>query len=151
MNSNSLSGRLAQLINSRAGRGLCLDYLCEQNPESTREQIRGALKYLVRSGQVICSGTNRNALYSSLAPNGSLGVSTDKSTTAASTPRGMKSAEVVLPQAVEIQWGPSPSGARGQWTGIDWSAAMSRPGCQDHLKHPSRRGHGLVMHGERMA
>ena len=50
MNSTSLSGRLAQLIHSRAGRGLCLDYLCEQIPGSTREQVRGSLKYLVKSG-----------------------------------------------------------------------------------------------------
>ena len=39
----------------------------------------------------------------------------------------------------------------GNLTGVDWSRSMSRPGCQDHLKHPSRRGSRLVMHGERMA
>ena len=39
----------------------------------------------------------------------------------------------------------------GNLTGVDWDHAMSRPGCQDHLKHPSRRGSRLVMHGERMA
>ena len=39
----------------------------------------------------------------------------------------------------------------GNLTGVDWGYAMSRPGCQDHLKHPSRRGNRLVMHGERMS
>ena len=39
----------------------------------------------------------------------------------------------------------------GNLTGVDWGYAMSRPGCQDHLRHPSRRGNRLVMHGERMA
>ena len=39
----------------------------------------------------------------------------------------------------------------GNLTGVDWDYAMSRPGCQDHLRHPSRRGNRLVMHGERMA
>lgn len=30
--------------------------------------------------------------------------------------------------------------------GIDWSMSIRRPGCQDHLKHPSRRGDKRVPH-----
>ena len=30
--------------------------------------------------------------------------------------------------------------------GIDWSMSIHRPGCQDHLKYPSRRGDKLVPH-----
>lgn len=30
--------------------------------------------------------------------------------------------------------------------GVDWSMSIHRPGCQDHLKCPSRRGDNLVMH-----
>lgn len=32
------------------------------------------------------------------------------------------------------------------YKGVDWSASLSRPGCQDHLKHPSRRGDDRVPH-----
>jgi hypothetical protein len=28
--------------------------------------------------------------------------------------------------------------------GVDWSHSLQRPGCQDHLKYPSRRGDELV-------
>ena len=27
--------------------------------------------------------------------------------------------------------------------GVDWSTSIMRPGCQDHLQHPSRRSDGL--------
>lgn len=30
--------------------------------------------------------------------------------------------------------------------GVDWSMSIHRPGCQDHLKYPSRRGDQLVPH-----
>lgn len=30
-----------------------------------------------------------------------------------------------------------------KFTGVDWSTSTMRPGCQDHLKHPSRRSDGL--------
>ncbi len=38
--------------------------------------------------------------------------------------------------------GSTPS--KENFTGIDWSTSLQRPGCQDHLRHPSRRGHKLV-------
>ena len=30
--------------------------------------------------------------------------------------------------------------------GIDWSHSVQRPGCQDHLQYPSRRGDEYVPH-----
>lgn len=38
----------------------------------------------------------------------------------------------------------------GVFRGVDWSVSTSRPGCMDHLQHPSRRGDELVMHQQRM-
>lgn len=35
---------------------------------------------------------------------------------------------------------------REQFKGVDWSMSIHRPGCQDHLKCPSRRGEKLVYH-----
>jgi hypothetical protein len=32
---------------------------------------------------------------------------------------------------------------RQAFTGVDWSASLMRPGCQDHMKHPSKRADGL--------
>lgn len=34
----------------------------------------------------------------------------------------------------------------GTWLGTDWSRAMLRTGCQDHLQYPSRRGDARVFH-----
>ena len=34
----------------------------------------------------------------------------------------------------------------GTYTGTDWTGATMRSGCQDHTKHPSRRGDTYVMH-----
>jgi hypothetical protein len=37
----------------------------------------------------------------------------------------------------------SPVIAPKPFTGVDWSTSTQRPGCQDFLKCPSRRGDGL--------
>ena len=34
--------------------------------------------------------------------------------------------------------------------GVDWSHSTQRPGCMDHLQHPSRRGDELVPHMGKM-
>jgi len=34
----------------------------------------------------------------------------------------------------------------GDYAGTDWSRSTMRPGCQDHLQHPSRRGDERVEH-----
>lgn len=34
------------------------------------------------------------------------------------------------------------------FTGVDWSYSTSRPGCQDFLKYPSRRGDNLFPYKE---
>jgi hypothetical protein len=34
------------------------------------------------------------------------------------------------------------------WSGVDWSHSISRPGCQDFLDHPSRRGDALFPYKE---
>lgn len=42
--------------------------------------------------------------------------------------------------AAVIHYTPKP------FTGVDWTTSLLRPGCQDHLQHPSRRGNDLVPH-----
>ena len=40
-----------------------------------------------------------------------------------------------MPCAVPVQ----ATNKNGTYTDADWASSMSRPGCQDHLLHPSRR------------
>ena len=47
-----------------------------------------------------------------------------------------------MPRAVPVQ-ATNPSGF---YTGANWAYSMSRPGCQDHLLHPSRRGDARLFH-----
>lgn len=144
----SFRHRISQFINSRAGRGLSLDHICEQFPEISRKQIQNALSYLIASDAIFRNGPrSKKALYSSLKPNGSLGTSDCNVKTVASTPALIKRASVEWPSDVKIQDCTSPHIAPGLWTGTDWSQAMIRPGCRDHLQHPSRRGDRRVMHG----
>lgn len=53
-----------------------------------------------------------------------------------------------MPAPVTIQ--PAPKSGKSAvyeaFRGIDWSMSIHRPGCQDHLKYPSRRGDNLVQH-----
>jgi hypothetical protein len=37
---------------------------------------------------------------------------------------------------------------RPVFKGVDWSISTTRPGCLDHLKHPSRRSDGLHTYRE---
>ena len=39
--------------------------------------------------------------------------------------------------------GPPP---RDPYLGADWTSSMLRPGCQQHLQCPSRRGNARVFH-----
>lgn len=140
-----LRDRVEHLIHHCKGKGLSLDYLCQQLPDLEREQIRNALKASVKRGQIMRHGSIRYPLYQSLLPNSSMGHGQDV-LTAASVPPEMSrhqpaaQTRIGWPEGVQVQCGPSPSGAPGHWTGTDWSHATQRPGCLDHLRHPSRRG-----------
>lgn len=45
------------------------------------------------------------------------------------------------PAPVEVK---RPIFDRPVFAGVDWGTSTMRPGCQDHLQHPSRRGNALV-------
>ena len=147
----TLREQLEHLIHGTPGRGLSLDLLCEQLPDAGREAVRDSLKHLVKTGQLIRHGTIRYPLYQSLLPNGSLGTSLEVQT-AASVPTSISrqqagaAAAVRWPDDVKVQRLPTLKRSGGQWTGVDWSQSVQRPGCQDHLAIPSRRGDQLVPH-----
>ena len=147
---NTLREQLERLIHGTPGRGLSLDFLCEQLPDAGREAVRNSLKYLVKLGVVMRHGTIRFPLYQSLLPNGSLGtglqVYTAASVPAAISQQQAGAAAVRWPEDVKVQRATAPRRAGGQWMGVYWSNSVQRPGCQDHLAVPSRRGDKLVPH-----
>lgn len=148
---HTLRGQLHHLVSSRPGRGMSLDFICGEMPGFSRQQVRDSLKHLVKTGQLIRHGTIRYPLYQSLAPNGSLGVSLQIQTAASipAPPAGKapaRVAEVIWPDGLKVQCGVTPARLRGQWQGVDWSHSVARPGCQDFLQIPSRRGDEWVAH-----
>ena len=139
---NTLREQLERLIHGTPGRGLSLDFLCEQLPDAGREAVRNSLKYLVKLGVVMRHGTTRYPLYQSLLPNGSLGGAYMETRTGASASRA--GSAVWWPDDVKVQRLPTTRRAGDQWMGVDWSNSVQRPGCQGHLAIPSRRGDQLV-------
>lgn len=145
-----LSLRLTRLLNARPGRGVSLDALCELAPDVSRDQVRNALKYLVKIGQAARLGTLRNPLYQSLIPNGAVSTDAKINTTSSVAGPPRANAKVVWPENVRVQYGPSPSGLTGQWEGVNWASATVRDGCNDFLDIYSRRGDLRVPHGSSM-
>lgn len=141
---NTLREQLERLIHGTPGRGLSLDFLCEQLPDAGREAVRNSLKYLVKLGLVMRHGSIRYPLYQSLLPNESLGGAYMETRTGASAKRA--GSAVWWPDDVKVQHVTALRRASGQWMGVDWSQSVQRPGCQDHLAIPSRRGDKLVPH-----
>ena len=139
----TLRGQIERLLHGRTGRGLSLDYLCEQLPDASREAVRNSLKYLVKLGLAMRHGTTRHPIYQSVRPNGSLGADLKVRTAAAES---MATRDVQWPDDVKVQHVGTLQRLRGPWRGIDWSQAVQRPGCQDHLAVPSRRGDVRVPH-----
>lgn len=143
MKADTLRDRLQHLVAAHPGRGISLDFIASEMAEFSRQQVRDSLKHLVKTGRLIRHGMIRYPLYQSLAPNGALGVSM-QITTAASMPTAQ--ARKTIARAIEVVW---PAGLKvqhvvtkkaRQWPGVDWSCSIGRPGCQDFLKIPSRRG-----------
>lgn len=131
----TIRSRLLTCLASHTGCGISLDYICEQleGPDLSREQIRNNLKALVKAGRLIRRGTIRKPIYQSLEP--------------AATFLAAKLQARKPPVHVETQHIPtSPHLKSAEFLGVDWSTSISRPGCQDHLKYPSRRGDKRVMH-----
>lgn len=144
MTANTLTSRVAKVIHRYAGRGVSLEHVAQQFPDTAREQIRGAIKNLMRLNQIMRTGP---ALYISLAPNGSLGT-TDCSlhTVASTTP--LTASETRQPAGLSVLRGPAAD--IGTWRGIDWSNSTCRPGCLDHEAVPSRRGDARIPYGTPM-
>ena len=150
MSENAVIREQVERLLNQNGRVLGLDLIVEQLVPAPRETVRAAIKHLVKVGKIIQVGTNRNSAYQSVLPNNSMGSDMKISTAASVQSRApaRAPASVTWPEGVKVQRLPSLASERlhGQWTGVDWSNSVQRPGCQDHLSVPSRRGDQLVPH-----
>ena len=61
-------------------------------------------------------------------------------------PRPKPEAEIVYPEGYQHSVSATPAIHRIAYQGESWPNSTLRPGCQDHLQHPSRRGDVLVEH-----
>ena len=131
----TIRSRLLNFMGGHTGSGVSLDYICEslESADLSREQIRNNLKALVKAGRLIRRGTIRKSIYQSLEPGAKF--------------LSARMRVYKVPAHVETQHIPtSPHLKSAEFLGVDWSTSIARPGCQDHLKYPSRRGDRCVPH-----
>lgn len=143
----TIQQQVNHLLVSLDGRGASLPRLYEMLPSLTSLQVRGALKKLVSSGAAIRHGSQRSPVYQSVMRTGSWSIKPDpapkKPRTEAKQPPEQQ--RVHWPDGLQIKVWPT-SRKAGPFAGVDWSQAMSRPGCKDHELVPSRRGDVRVWH-----
>lgn len=133
---STLRAQLLRLLHERPGRGLSLDFICQQLEAShSRQQVRDSIKALVKDGALLRQGSTRFPLYQIVAPAGQPG-------TVLISGRRL----VHWPDGLQVQHLPTHEHWRQDFAGMDWSNSVQRPGCQDHLLIPSRRGDQLIAH-----
>lgn len=126
----TLRQRLEAILLVPPWRAVALERLYDLLPDCSHDQVRSAIKYLVKRGLVITQGTPRQSAYQ--------GVMGATATPAPTPPREA----IIWPAGLQVQIVPTSAhlAARGTFTGVNWTQSLQRPGCQDHLLHPSRRG-----------
>lgn len=143
--------RLESILIVPPFRTLGLTTLHQLIPEHSRESIRAGLKAAVKRGTIVRDGTQRWPVYQSTAkvlPETPQFLPEPKKSRAAGAPKLGASTPVRWPDEVKVQIGSTSAWLShgGPFAGVDWSRATMRPGCLDHLKHPSRRGDRRVPH-----
>ncbi|MDD2730379.1 hypothetical protein [Malikia sp.] len=136
--------RLEALLLTPAYPSMSLDHLCDLLPDVSRDQVRHGLNYLRFLKRIIRTGTNVQPIYQ-----GVMGIQpTQPAMTKPAKPAKPAAPPdppprtVIWPADLQIQTAPTSAhlAARGSFGGVNWANATQRPGCQDHLLHPSRRG-----------
>lgn len=139
----TLRQRLEAILLAPPCQAITLDRLYSLLPDQTHQQVRDGLNYLRKLGRIVQHGSNVRPIYQGVLPTHPAPVSLAKPATPPDPSRRM----VIWPAGLKIQVAtPSALATRGTWAGPDWSHATQRPGCQDHLQYPSRRGDQRVMH-----
>lgn len=148
----TLRQRIETTLLLHPGRGVALTRLYELLPGAATIQVRQRLKDLTKAGRVIRHGTIRYPTYQLVRAGDPLHRPAAASVAPAHSQHGQpkdqtaaRPSSMTWPDAVQVQRLLT-SVRSVPFSGIDWAAAMSRPGCQDHLLVPSRRGDVRVQH-----
>lgn len=143
----TLRQRVEATLLLHPGRGVALTRLYELLPDATPTRVRMTMKNLLQAGRAIRHGTTRYPAYQLVREGDPLhrpaGVARASSRTSDAMATGTVAA--TWPPDVRVQHIPA-KGRINPFPGVDWSSAISRPGCQDHLLVPSRRGDVRVPH-----
>lgn len=138
----TLRQRLEAILLAPPCQAITLDRLYSLLPDQTHQQVRDGLNYLRKLGRIVQHGSNVRPIYQGVLPTHPAPVSLAKPATPPDPSRRM----VIWPAGLQVQIAPTSAhlAARGPFNGVNWTASIQRPGCQDHLLHPSRRGDQLV-------
>lgn len=141
----TIQQQVGHLLVSLDGRGVSLPRLYEMLPSLTSLQVRGALKKLVSSGVAIRHGSQKSPVYQCVMRPGSWSIKPDPAPKKTRMNAKQLPERAHWPEGLQIKVWPT-SRKTDPFAGVDWSQAMSRPGCQDHELVPSRRGDVRVTH-----
>lgn len=152
----TLRQRIEGILQNHPGRGVALGRIYELLPGTEVGQVRMTIKNLMKRGRVIRHGTIRYPAYQLVQEGDPLfrpatSAPVELVQAVDRKPRADKgsvkaAAEVTWPAEVRVQLYPPPTRKAEPFGGIDWDRSVQRPGCQDHLLVPSRRGELRVMH-----
>ena len=143
MSAPTIRQRLEAILLVAPWPAMSLERIYQELPDCTHDQVRDGLGYLRKLGLIVQHGTTARPIYQ-----GVMGATAqpDPAPAQPNQPKAPVRA-IIWPAGLQVQVAPpSNLGARGTWSGINWAHATQRPGCQDHLLHPSRRGDQLVPH-----
>lgn len=140
----TLRQRIEGVLRQHPGRGVALARFYELLPDAGAVQVRQAFKNMMKCGQVIRHGTTRHPAYQLVREDEPLHRPIQPAPTRKSKVGDV--ARVIWPDHIIVKKSPPPTRQALPFGGIDWSRSVLRPGCQDHLLVPSRRGDVRVMH-----
>lgn len=152
----TLRQRIEGILENHPGRGVALTRIYELLPDAETGHVRLTIKNLMKRGSVIRHGTMRYPAYQLVREGDPLHrpataapvelVQAINRKPPADRGRVKATTEVTWPADVRVQLYPPPTRKAEPFGGIDWDKSVQRPGCQDHLMVPSRRGELRVMH-----
>lgn len=140
----TLRQRIEGVLRQHPGRGVALSRFYELLPDAGVTQVRQAFKNLMKCSRVIRHGTTRHPAYQLVREDDPLHQPIQPAPARKSKVKD--AARVIWPDHILVKQSPVPARQTPPFEGIDWSRSVLRPGCQDHLLVPSRRGDVRVMH-----
>ena len=142
----TLRKRIEVVLHKHTGRDVALTRIYELLPDCNVLQVRRTIKNLLKRGTVIRHGTTRYPAYQVVRPVESAPAQVVQALAAKPAAAVRPAVTVTWPADLQVQHWPAPTRHMAPFEGVDWSRSALRPGCQDHLLVPSRRGDVRVTH-----